>query len=397
MKKLYFILLLFITAILARPAFAFAQESVHLNETAYASIITCGPGDEFYETFGHSALRICDSAKGLDLVFNYGIFDFDEPFFYLKFAQGSLKYRMAVQKFDNFIWEYDYYGRSVWEQRVNLSHEELEKLFGMLLENAKPENMYYKYDFFRDNCATRVDVMVSRQWDADGCNGGGQLRNAVGNDGGTTYRDLLYKYNVSMPWWQLGTDILLGARCDRLLNVAQRRYIPMEMMAQYDTMRLANGSRVAGEKVQILKDRRTPMGKGFSPTLTMWILFFLIAALTLYGEKRGWKLYWLDGIMFGIASFIALLLLYLWFGSDHWCTKWNMNLLWANPLLLWPLFKLRKPRKADCLPVIICLLILIVSWPFGIQRLNAAVMPIALMILVRLSARLKRTKTITKK
>lgn len=402
MKKLYFKSLLLIALMLGCPAFLFGQEKVHLDSTAYASIITCGPGDEFYECFGHSALRICDSSQGLDLVFNWGIFNFDEPFFYLKFAQGTLKYRVAVQRFDNFMWEYIHYGRAVWEQKVNLTNEEINELFAKLIENAKPENMYYKYDFFRDNCATRVDEAITKTIIAGGeptyqtkSKTAGetptyQTGNGVRKD--VSYRDLLYKYNVSMPWWQLGTDILLGARCDRPLNVAQLRYIPMEMMAQYDTMHRADGGRIAQEKVQILDDNRTPLGRGFSPTLTIWLLFFLIAALTLYGERRGWRLLWLDGIILGLTSFIALLLLFLWFGSDHWCTKWNMNLLWANPLLLWPLFRLRKPKKADCLPMIFILLFALAAWPFGLQRMNAAVLPIILIIIIRLSVRLKRIK-----
>lgn len=371
-----------LSIVIVQPTMSFARQQWQLSPTAYASIMTCGSGDEFYEVFGHSAMRICDTANNIDMVFNYGIFDFDVEGFYFKFARGRLDYCLAVQSFENFMREYDYYGRAVWEQRLNLTNEECCHLFSMLMENAQPENKYYKYDFFRDNCATRVDDMITNTLTKT-------LTKTKTITEKITYRDLLYKYNVSMPWWQLGTDILLGARCDKVLNAKQYRYIPMEMMTQYDTMCFADGSRVAGEQRQLLTDRRTPMRKGISPTLLMWLAFIIIATLSLFADKRGWKLYWLDGIVFSLASFLSLLLLFLWFGCDHWCTKWNMNLLWANPLLFWPLFRLRRPRKADCLPMIFILLILIVGWLFWPQHFNSAVLPIVLIILVRLSVRLK--------
>lgn len=383
MKKLYFISLFLLVTLMALPTKLHARQELHLSPYAYASIITCGPGNEFYECFGHSALRVCDTANDIDLVFNYGIFDFDVKGFYFKFSRGTLDYCLAVQSYRNFMFEYEYYERAVFEQRLNLTNEECCRLFSLLMENALPENKYYKYDFFRDNCATRVDDMIGKAL---------LERNMVVGKAQTekvTYRDLLYKYNVSMPWWQLGVDILLGARCDRWLDTRRMRFIPMEMMTQYDSVLFTDGSRVAQEESQLLTDNRTPLAKGISPTLVMWLLFALVAVLSLYAEKRGWRLYWLDGSVFFLASFISLLLLFLWFGSDHWCTKWNMNLLWANPLLIWPLLRLRKPRKADCLPMIAILLVLIVGWTFWPQHFNGAVLPIVLIILIRLSVRLK--------
>ena len=355
-----------------------------LSPSAFASLMTCGAGDEFYENYGHSALRICDSVNNLDVVFNYGTFDFDVDHFYLRFAHGSLDYHLAVYSFNNFMFEYSYYNRAVWEQRLLLNDEELNRLYSMLMENAKPENKYYKYDFFRDNCATRIDDAIMAALDTL-C---GTQRSTMPQECRTSYRDLLYKYNTAMPWWKLGTDILLGARCDRPMDTKQFRYIPFEMMNQYDTLVLADGRRLTECERQLLTDKRTPMRKGVSPTLVFWLLFAVIAAITLYGNKRGWKLIWLDAIIFGSAALISLLLLYLWFGSNHWCTKWNLNLLWANPLLWWPLLRLRKPKRADSLPIIAMILLMIVGLPFWPQHFNSAVIPIALIILVRLSARL---------
>lgn len=385
MKKLYIISLFLLTIAIGQPSYLSARQEWQLSPYAYASVLTCGPGNEFYETFGHSALRICDTASGIDYVFNYGTFDFDEPHFYLKFFRGRLNYFLAIQTYDNFIFEYNYYGRAVWEQRLNISSEVCSQLFDLLMENALPENKYYKYDFFRDNCATRIDDMVAR------CVPQSDRQSATLRTNSTSYRDLLYKYNKSMPWWQLGTDILLGARCDRSLDMRQFRFIPMEMMWQYDTLLMANGNLMTDEYKQVLSDNRTPMNKGISPTLVMWLVFAFVLFLSLFAEIRGWKLYWFDALIYFLASVLSLLLLFMWFGSDHWCTKWNMNLLWANPLLIWPLLQLRKPRNFDSLPMIAILLVLIVGWMLWPQHLNAAVLPIVLIILMRLSIRLNRS------
>lgn len=388
MKRLNVILFCCLVVVPLWGGYARCEEAgrdVRLSEGAFASVLTCGPGDEFYECFGHSALRICDTAARIDVVFNYGIFSFDEPMFYLKFARGRLKYQLAVESFEGFMSEYDYYGRGVWEQRLLLTKEELERLFAMLLENAKPENKYYSYDFFRDNCATRVDDMITAAL--------GEGRGIVeeGKRGELTYRDLLYKYNETMPWWQLGVDILLGARCDQRVDTKQMRYMPLEMMAQYDMLLLADGSPLCEGRRELLVESRRPTPKGISPTLVMWIVLAAVGGLSLYGDRKGWKLYWLDGILLGLAGLLGVLLLFLWFGCDHWCTKWNMNLLWANPLLLWPLVRLRRASKWDCLPMVFILLILIVGWPFWPQHINGAVLPIVLTILARLTVRVKRS------
>ena len=135
-----------------------------LSETATASVLTCGPGDDFYTTFGHSAIRICDTAQGLDLVYNYGTFDFNTPHFYWKFMRGQLNYMLGRSSFEAFMEEYIYYGRAVWEQRLNFTPREVNNLYLLLEQNYLPEYRHYRYDFFRDNCATRVRDMVDLAW-----------------------------------------------------------------------------------------------------------------------------------------------------------------------------------------------------------------------------------------
>ena len=116
---------------------------VRLSGDAYASLLTCGPGNEFYTTFGHTALRLCDSAQGIDVVYNYGMFDFGEPHFYFHFAQGRLNYFLGRSSFQGFFKEYAMEGSSMFEQRLLLTHAEVCRLFQLLETNYMPENKHY--------------------------------------------------------------------------------------------------------------------------------------------------------------------------------------------------------------------------------------------------------------
>ncbi|MBP5547849.1 MAG: DUF4105 domain-containing protein [Bacteroidales bacterium] len=386
MKRLFIFLLLLLLhchVIMATNPIVHSDSSTYkLSDSAFVCLITCGPGDEFYESFGHTALRVCDSVKGIDVVFNYGTFSFNEPFFYLKFAQGRLPYFLDVRETDNFLSEYNYYGRMVFQQRINLSPEETNDLFEALCINAKPENKYYMYDIFRNNCATRVDDMIAS---ALSC----RKMEDFSPANTTTYRSLLHKYTEkTLLWWRFGTDLLLGARCDRPLTAKQCMFVPMEMMAIYDSTEFSDYEKISEPAIQLLRDTRKPQKNSISPTLCFWLICIFIAALSLYARKRQWKLYWLDGIIFGLAAVISATLLFMWFGSDHWCTKWNLNLIWANPLFFWPLFRLRKPTRSDSMILIALLLIFIVCWPLWPQHFNSATLPIVLILLTRLSVRL---------
>ncbi len=124
------------------------------------SLLTCAPGEELYSTFGHTALRVIDSVAGSDIVYNYGTFDFDDPNFYMKFIRGKLDYFLSVNQFPDFMYEYQYFQRSVWEQEINLSCSEKQQLMSALALNMQGDNRKYKYDFIYDNCTTRVRDLI---------------------------------------------------------------------------------------------------------------------------------------------------------------------------------------------------------------------------------------------
>lgn len=363
-----------------------ADQLPHLSDSAYAAILTCGAGDEFYTSFGHSALRICDSTQGIDVVYNYGTFDFDIPHFYWTFARGHLNYCLSRTTFDNFLFTYGYEQRAVWQQQLRLTPQETNNLFVMLENNYLPDYRYYLYDFFRDNCATRVRDMVSNSL----CHR--SLSPERVTDTNLTYRNLLYRSTEStLLWWRFGVDLCLGMRCDHHCSNYEYMFSPLEMMAQFDTLTVSDtGEPLAEPAHQILTDTREPASRSVSPTLTFWLLFFVVACLTLIGWNKEWRLRWLDIILFLLPFLISLLVIFLWIFSSHYCAKANLNILWASPLFIYFLIRLRK----SC-PWLVVLQMLMLLWAVVMtiaplpQQLNAAVLPIALTLFVRLLAQLR--------
>jgi hypothetical protein len=158
--KSYQIISLFFLLIIFLPAKTIAQEII-LSDTAEVSILTMGPGDVLNDSFGHSAFRVKDTNQNIDVVYNYGVYDFNTPNFYLKFAQGKLLYTLGRNNFSPFYNYYAKQNRWIKEQVLNLNSTERQDIFNFLQNNFKPENRNYKYDFFFDNCATKIrDVLV---------------------------------------------------------------------------------------------------------------------------------------------------------------------------------------------------------------------------------------------
>lgn len=360
---------------------AATAQSIPLTDSAYASILTCGEGNEYYLSWGHSAIRICDTVQGIDVVYNYGTFDFDTPHFYWKFACGQLDYCLSRQSFDHFMWEYIYEGRAVWEQRLRLTHQELNNLFIMLEQNHLPEYRYYKYEFFRDNCATRVRDMVAN------CLVHRTLSPETTDSQALTYRDYLYQpTEENKLWWRLGVDIVLGRRCDHRCSNYEAMFSPIEMMHQFDTLTVSDTHQpVADPAVALLTDTRTPLSNSLSPTLIFYILFAVVLILTVLQLKCGWRMRWLDITLFSATTLVSLMILFLWFFTAHYCTKYNFNILWASPLFLYFAIRLQKSNRWVVWTQIILLLATVAITFIGIpQSFNIAVCPIALTLLVRL-------------
>ncbi|OQA88138.1 MAG: hypothetical protein BWY27_00962 [Bacteroidetes bacterium ADurb.Bin234] len=357
--------------------FSFQLNAQTLSDKSFISVLSCGEGNELYSTFGHTAIRVYDSLLQTDIVFNYGTFDFNTPNFYIKFSQGRLPYMLSVTSFENFVAEYRYEGRFVYEQILALSTEEKENLYNLLIENYRPENRYYAYDFFMDNCATRVrDIinksLIDRTFFIE-----------TNSDTNASFRNLIYPYLESMLWWRLGIDIVLGMRCDHHASNTQYMFLPYELMNQLDTITIS-GKHIIEKKTMILPQTKEPLPKSISPTLLAYILLVIVlfAGFWEYKTKKYFKV--IDILLFLVLSLLSLLILYLWFLSNHYTTKFNLNLLWANPMFIYLLLRLQKSNLYIIIFLLSCSGIVLLGFWFLPQAFNPAVFPICLIIVVRM-------------
>ena len=162
------------------------------------------------------------------------------------------------------------------------------------------------------------------------------------------------------------------------------------MMTIYDTTPVAGGAALTEAPQQLLPDSRAPQRALPSPTLVFWLLFAAVLLLTLLADRKGWQLTWLDIILFGATGAVALLVMFLWFFSDHWCAKVNLNLIWANPLFLWLAARVRRRDHVVTLCATLLLALFLAGWAWWPQQFNVAVVPMVLTLLTRLVKKLRR-------
>jgi len=353
--------------------FTFAQDSSRLR----ISLLTCTPGDELYSTFGHSALRVIDSNSVSDLVYNYGTFNFDEKNFYLKFIQGRLKYFLSIENFQDFKNDYISDNRGITEQVLNFSAREKEDILHALIENYKEENRYYLYDFFLDNCTTRLrNIILKHHYPA------AVLPPVMPVD--YSFRDALHQYlkKGSMAWSRLGIDILLGASADDKMTAAQQEFLPDNLMQGMNNV--PNTAMVSS--VQNLYPINSPGDKRvfFTPLIIfccIFLLFTLLSILRSVAAKR--ILFVLDSLLFFTVGLLGILLLTVWLITDFPMLKNNYNLLWAWPThMLYAFLINSRSKKIKTYSAFTCifLLLLLCSWYFLHQHMPVALTPLVLLM-----------------
>ncbi len=359
--------------------------SGQLSESASISILTIRPGDEVQNAFAHTGIRVVDPDLGFDHVYNYGLYSFSEPNFLMKFLQGKLPYLLGREEVNRFVYPYTRSKRSVIEQHLDLSPAAKNALNEALLENYKPENRKYLYDFFFDNCSTRPrDLLVKSVPDLQFPN---QPSTAL------TFRKLLDVHIQYMPWTDFGMDLLVGYIGDKQASVTDQMFLP-----EFFSSHLANSS-VAGKplvgETNILLDheaeipRRSQIGF-FTPLLLFGILMILELFLFLRKHRSAarWPRYY-DKVWFFLMGIGSVVLIVMWFGTDHVVTKGNMNILWMNPLFI--LLAIR-PQSRFIMMAVSALLCLAVIQTLFLQQFHAATYFIIVILLLKL-ARTQRPKS----
>ncbi|MGQ1786680.1 lipoprotein N-acyltransferase Lnb domain-containing protein [Saccharicrinis sp. GN24d3] len=357
-----------------------------LSQQSKISVLTCSQGDELYAAFGHTALRVSDAENNIDWVFNYGTFDFNTPNFYLKFANGKLNYILSISKFEHFLPEYFRNNRTVTEQILNLPLEDRQSIFNALMVNYRPENRKYKYDFFYDNCATRIVDMV-----ADNIKGELVLETEKSKE--LSFREYLHHYLVYSPWIETGLNLLLGLPADKKASLRESTYLPDFLMEAFDRATISKGSGVSalvGEKHLLLDldASRSQKKTVLSPVRVCWA--FLLSVLVLSIVMQGNSLIYFDRFLFLITGLVGMLMAYLWLFTDHSVPANNLNILWAVPTFVYLAFSKLDSKISMCLIYfnLACLTIFLLGWKYIPQSFPLATIPLALLLVFRLYTKL---------
>ena len=367
-----------------------ASAAIPLSDSARISLLTCSPGEELYSRFGHTALRVQDFSQHLDIVFNYGMFNFNTPNFYGKFIAGETYYQLGVEDMNSFVLGYVNNGRGIRETDLNLTVEEKQRLFDALIENAKEENRTYLYNFVFDNCATRPRDMIEAAVEGGYLNYPEQQSSAlysVEEQNEKTYRQLIGEYVGEDTWLKFGIDLLIGTKADNPVPQRYEMFLPDELEACISGATKVDGTSLRQMSDVLLEQKAFPsLESGWcSPLLISISLLLFVCLLTLLLPG---KLLTLDFLLFLTSGCLGLLLFYLTFFSLHPLVKWNLNLLWLNPahllfVLLLPFKKCRRVLSYYQLLISISLVFTISGYLYFPQEYNVAFLPLMLMLFIR--------------
>jgi hypothetical protein len=354
-----------------------ATSAQPLSDQARISILTCGQGEHLYALFGHTAIRVFDPEHGIDKVFNYGTFDFSQSHFYLRFLMGNLEYALTVTSFSSFFEEYTSENRTIFEQTLTFDPKLLNQIYDSLEINSLVENRSYRYDFFEDNCTTRVLDLI-RKFAND------QQYNAFFEySSGVTFRKELRQYILHSPWLFLGINLLLGTYSDKKITNYQSYFLPSNLMNG-----LAKTDWVGAPA--LLFQGREKFDKPhelFSPMVIFWLVLviFVLEVLWMKTTKQTSELF--DQFLFSVTGILGLLFLFLMLFSHHTALQSNMNILWANPLnllfVMFSRFGWKKVAKVYLVLYATLVFFCIVTWNNMPQQLPLEVMPLLALMAFR--------------
>ena len=378
-RKFYFIFLL--------SFYCFQLTAQQLSDKASISIITCGPGNELYSTFGHSAFRVFDPLQRFDKIYNYGTFDFNAPNFYLNFAKGKLIYLLSTSDFSRFLRLYQYENRWVKIQVLNLSSEEIQHMFNFLENNAKQENRDYQYDFFYDNCSTKIEEVVQTV-----------LKDKVvfSNNHITSnksHRDLITDYTKDFKWGKFGIDLALGSVIDDKASKNDYKFLPDYIFEAFKNATIQKNSNIeplVNKEMSILKE--IPFKKPIeylSPLNVIFAISLLIIFITYKNHQKSKRNKTIDFTIYFFTGIIGIVVLLLWFASSHTATYKNYNFLWAfapNIVVAFFMLKCNLQKWISFYNRILLMLLIsmILLWVLKIQIFNIAIIPLIMALGIRL-------------
>lgn len=347
-----------------------------------------GPGNYLYDKFGHSAIRVLDKEKNIDAVFNYGTYDFNTPNFYTKFAQGRLMYSLSVSDFDSFFQHYKSEDRWITEQVLNLSIDQTKEVFDLLVENTKPENKEYLYDFTHDNCATKIrDVLSSAL--------GNNLEYNTMLEKEKSFRELIQENLHHNTWGSVGIDLALGAPIDRDASKLEQQFLP-DYVLDADAeakVKISSGDwePLVKETKKLYEQQKYKKESGFI-LISPWVVFSILGVglivLSFRDVIRKKRTKSIDITVFIFTGIIGLFIALLWFATEHPATKLNYNILWAFPISLLFIRSITKDQYNKRLVHYLNLLSILIAllffhWITGVQKYPHPILPLLIGLLIR--------------
>ncbi len=380
MQKILFLLSLLLFTVFPK---LFSQEAKSVD----VYLITCNPGEETYSHYGHSALRVVIPDKNSDLVYNWGVFDFSTPNFAWKFAKGRLEYMLDTDSFTNFLRGYIFEKRSVFQQKINMTPAEIDRMLSLINDNLKPENVKYRYDFFYDDCSTRIRDLLEKSIGTE------LLYPPVQSKRLPTFRDKVEEYQKDYPWLQLGIDMIMGISADKKASLRDQMFLPFDLQKGLSEAVINRGNKM----IPLLQNPESiiqfdlPEHKPeiySSPLIVLGFLLILTIIFSAMYNGAGINRI-VDIVFFTVFSLLAVLMIFFNFFSDHQQMKWNFNIVWLNPFLILCLAGLVLNKKWQVWFIMVFYLTLLSLIPlfFIPQVFNNALIPLALIILLRSSIR----------
>jgi hypothetical protein len=356
------------------------------NDTTFY-LLTCDPGTETYSVYGHSALRVVMPGTQSDMVYNWGVFDFNTPNFAWKFAKGRLDYMLGVYPYNRFLQDYMIENRAVISQTINLEPVEKLRLMLLLQENMKPENRLYRYDFFYDDCSTRIRDLLEKILGDKLIYPPDQTNNAP------TFREKIGSHLVMYPWLKMGTDLLMGTPGERKTSFRDRMFLPEDLQRNL-TQAVVNRDRrmvpLVQSAVTILDFPPPDVRTGFyaTPIFIFTLLFILLIVISAW-LKNSPVINYIDIAIFLAFSVLSLLMIIFNFFTDHLQMRLNLSMIWFNPFIIFCLYPLITGKKSYLtfrlvfFPALLFIpLIIIIP-----NALNSSFVPVIFILLLRSSAR----------
>jgi hypothetical protein len=373
---------LFLILLLLQFTLAFSQGS-ELSPVSKLSLLIVGTGEDLAAKFGHSAIRLQDPKLGIDEVYGYGTYNFEDPNFYLNFVRGKLDYTITRYPFKYFKRSYVIEQRWIKEQSLDLNLAQKQEIIAFLETNLLPQNRFYKYDFLFENCATKIPEVFEEtlgsalQFDYS------YLENRY------TFRQLIHQNLKVNSWSNFGIDLALGSVIDRKATPYEHLFLPLYVYEQMKHTTLNGKPIVQSESVLLdIPPRKDQTLFFLTPVFWLGLFMVLVLFITYKDFTKNSRTRWLDVFLASVTGLAGLLILFLWFLTDHNATKMNFNILWAfapNIILAFYLSqkKLALWVRTYILLLLALLILVVILWLLKIQIFSILMVFILIALAIR--------------